>query len=306
MIDSRRVERRRLAGSTLEVSAIGAAIDPAPIASPEADDQLVGQIRRLRRAGVTTYDLSAARSVARATRVVRGALSRGDSEVCVIVAESHPAGQKGRSAHGPGAPDVPHDRPPDAEDMEASLSGLRDLGTVLVQGASESPSVVSGGLPSGGYLIPWSPQGGRLGSPGAPGAKNWLSTELSLLDTRSLASLRSENRSGAPRVFVRNPFADGRLDGSRFGGLAGVQGRVASPIDVRSLHQDFDPVLRLAPLTRERRRTLAQAAIRFALRWPWVATVLLPPEPPERWGELIDSLSTPELTDDELRAAGVL
>jgi aryl-alcohol dehydrogenase-like predicted oxidoreductase len=306
MVDSRRMERRRLADSAIETSVIGVVIDPASVASPEADDQLVGQIRRLREAGVTTFDLSAARSVSRGARVLRRALVRGDSEICLIVREETSSAEEAPSIRNSGSTGSEVDRSIAADKAHEALADLHELGAVLVQIAGEKPPTDRRGWAAGRFVLPWSARSGRGAKPSLEETAAGYSTELSLLDTHSLPSLRAENPSGTPRIFVRNAFADGRLDGSRFGGPGDLRRPSATPIDLRTLHEEFDPVLRLAPLTQARTRTLAQAAVRFVVRWPWVAAVLLPLEPPERWDEILGSLAVPELTDAELGAAGVL
>jgi len=131
-----------------------------------------------------------------------------------------------------------------------------------------------------------------------------LCVELSLLDRSWLGPLSDRASHGPLGVLVRDPFAGGRLDGTRFASTLGERGPSSAPLDVRSLHAEFDPVLQLAFLTRARRRTLAQAGLLFLFRWPWVSTVLVPLPRPERWEEVLGASSAPPLDPAELQALG--
>jgi aryl-alcohol dehydrogenase-like predicted oxidoreductase len=80
----------------------------------------------------------------------------------------------------------------------------------------------------------------------------------------------------------------------------------ARPADMRRLRREFEPVLRLGFLTEGGRRTLAQAALRFVLRWPWVVTCVIPLPPPERFEEILGFGSAPEISDEELARLGLV
>ncbi len=123
--------------------------------------------------------------------------------------------------------------------------------------------------------------------------------ELSLLDRELVSGFGPANRKLEASVIARNPFSDGRLDGSRFAAAAMLTGPGARPIDLRRLRADFEPVLALGFLTKTRRRTLAQAALRFVLGWPWVVTSVIPLPTPERFEEILGFESSLPFTDDE-------
>jgi hypothetical protein len=124
--------------------------------------------------------------------------------------------------------------------------------------------------------------------------------KLSLLD-RDLVSLFESAAPGETACLIaRDPFSEGRLDGSRFAATAMLSGPGSGPVDVRRLRADFEPVLGLGFLTKDRQRTLAQAALRFVLHWPWVATAVVPLPAPERLEEVLRFGETPPLSQDEL------
>jgi aryl-alcohol dehydrogenase-like predicted oxidoreductase len=130
--------------------------------------------------------------------------------------------------------------------------------------------------------------------------------ELSLLDRELGRLFQSPTGTSEPRLIARNPFSDGRLDGSRFAATTMLAGPGAGPIDLRRMHADFDPVLALGFLTKDRRRTLAQAALHFVLGWPWVATSVVPLPNPERFEEILGFAASTSLTVEELDRLGLV
>ncbi len=135
----------------------------------------------------------------------------------------------------------------------------------------------------------------------ATGDPGLLAGPYSLLH-RTLAEDAARAAGTAPFGWVvRDPFAGGRLDGSRFApALRG--GRPATPRSVRELEAEFAPVAPYRFLARTGRRTLAQASLQFLLMRPWVATICVPPPVVERWDELFRLSDALPLTDEE-RAA---
>ncbi|MGA8664678.1 MAG: hypothetical protein WB809_06420 [Thermoplasmata archaeon] len=101
-------------------------------------------------------------------------------------------------------------------------------------------------------------------------------------------------------LLARDPFAEGRLDGSRFSGNWLERGPSATPASLRTLSVEFEPVLRLGFLTADHRRTMAQAALQYAGSRPWVACVLAPLPPADRVEELLSAFSRPGLTAQEI------
>ena len=161
-----------------------------------------------------------------------------------------------------------------------------------------------------GTIVGWSLHHGyRTAHPHEEHRDAWkspVSVEFSLLEHQLVDTLdqRFADRPGS--VLVRNPFASGRLDGSRISRANQWPGPSTRPMDLTSLHAEFDSVLELAPLTRDKRRTLAQASIQYLLRWPWVATVILPFVLIERFGELQGAFSARALESSELQPLGLL
>ena len=128
----------------------------------------------------------------------------------------------------------------------------------------------------------------RVGLPsGEPDlAAGLRSAPLSLLDlTWPAAALRSPPDPGFALI-ARDVFAGGALDGSLIDAGVGGRGRPGPPPTLAQLHGRLDPVLRLGSLTRSSGRSLAQAALAFALQWPWVLTAVVPFSAPERWPSL--------------------
>jgi aryl-alcohol dehydrogenase-like predicted oxidoreductase len=99
-------------------------------------------------------------------------------------------------------------------------------------------------------------------------------------------------------VVVRDPFAGGRLDGSLIRQGPFEQG--PSPLRIRQLRSQFAPVLGLEFLTRDRQRTLAQAAIQFALGFPAVATVLVGAGGPREVDDALVAPTRPPLSVEQL------
>jgi len=307
------VGRRPIAGTSVETSVFGFAIDPAPTASPIADRTQVSLMLRARESGVTTFDLSRPRSLPRATQLLRTAFPEGRGGLLVIIGLSAEEPDPGPSRPGPAPARPPPYREEDVRSATVErVSQFAPLGSVFVDwDQSRTPSDALGrtrdwldSLVERDTLAGWSLHGRPGEDPpvprGGPSARP-VSVELSLLDRRVLGSLAARFAETPGGVLVRNPFADGRLDGSRFSAPLFDRDPTASPINLRSLHADFDPVLRLGPLTRNHRRTLAQAALQYLLYWPWVATVLLPLPAPERWEEIRKTASAPPLDIAELR-----
>lgn len=132
-----------------------------------------------------------------------------------------------------------------------------------------------------------------------------LSGALSILDARLALSARDAFGPFGFHWVARDPFAGGRLDGSRF--LAGAaHGPASSPRAVRELEADFASVAPLRFLARPRTRTLAQAAVRYVAEFPWVATVVIPLPAPERWEETVGYAASPPLDPEERARAEAL
>lgn len=284
-------------------------MDP-PVAGPPAGDaRVVALLRRARARGVTTLDVADARFPERAERLIASAFPEPDPELSVIV---------GRSVESL-AREQAGDREP------ADLGGLAEA---LRHSLEQSSRRLA---PAGISWVEWDPVrpaeaedlGGALALPEStalpPGA-DWVvrlapttrsvplvekenplySGTLSLLRPDLVEAFGGSSLPPDSRLIARDPFAAGRLDGSRFAREARFPGPGTPPINVRSLHEEYDPVLRFGFLTEGRRRTLAQAALQFVLSFGWVVAVVVPLPDPERFDEVLSAGSRPPLSSDEV------
>lgn len=319
MSDVEVIGRRPIAGIGIETSVLGLEINPVPTALLEQDKMTTAWIRRSLGWGVSTLDLGRLQSPQRVIRLVRAALAGIDARVLLIVGFSPGSAHSGPS--GPTLRDVGRPASGVREEKESLLETIRSLrpaGSVLVDwdpgGELPSPTdptaVWLDDLVREGTIIGWSLRRGfrvaNLGGEPREGWKTPVSVELSLLQPAILGSLDRQFAGRPGSALVRNPFASGRLDGSRISRANDWPAPSARPVDLGALHAEFDPVLRLAPLTRNRRRTLAQASIQYLLRWPWVATVILPLTSIEHRDEIQGAFLAPELETSELERLGLL
>ncbi len=297
------VPRRALFGTPLDTSVLAIRIDPAPSAAPEEDRRMAEDVRRGWEAGITTFDLAHVPLFARAASILLTAVPEPDPRLRVLVA---PPGDR-PSAAGVGAP-----KPGPGSEGSAPGDVLRALGRVgslLAEidfelaapvTAEERSRPLGSDAPDAWPVVRWPSR--RAGEAPHVDPSDPVSADFSLLETGLLSDESAPLRAADGRVIVRNPFADGRLDGSRFSLEIRDRAPTSRPVDVRALHAEFDPVLRLAPLTRDRRRTLAQAALQYVLFWPWVAAAILPASSLERWSEIDGTFGAPPLTVEELSA----
>ena len=313
------IERRPLAGTRIVTSVLGLEIDPLPTARLEEDEVSAAWIRRSLDWGITAFDLSRARSVPRAVRLLRTALTGKDAPVVLIVGFSRASARPGPAALVTGPVRRPSFGVPDTEErLLETVRAVRPAGSVLVDwDPGDSPSWPTDPIArwldertEEGTIAGWSLHLGSLprsSDEEPPGAwKSPVSVELSLLHHDPIDSLNGQFAQRPGSVLVRDPFASGRLDGSRISRANEWPTPSVRPINLASLHAEFDAVLELAPLTRGRRRTLAQASIQYLLRWPWVSTVILPFVSVQRWDELGGAFSAPPLELSELEALGLL
>jgi aryl-alcohol dehydrogenase-like predicted oxidoreductase len=304
------VERRNVPGRGYDLSAITLDLAATPVATEFSRQSAIAAIRRARAAGVTTFDLANAPNPPLLESVLAEAFTLEDPEVVTIL---------GR----PTAPDRPVVRPVStpaagAGDGLATLRGsLRDslhrLGRnhrVIVEwtadaAAPATPEVLSEleRSRSEGEVLDYALR--RSAADPRPdelrAARVGLaSVDLSLVRTEALGALGSTVTDAHPGWIARDVFAGGLLDGSA--SLAGPRGpelRVG-PSRIGELRARFEPVLALGFLTERGERTLAQAAVRFALRWPWVVSASIPLPPVDRFEEVLGYARAPEITETEL------
>jgi aryl-alcohol dehydrogenase-like predicted oxidoreductase len=310
MLPAPPIERRALPGTSLRFSAVTVALDPPAVAPPAADARTVALLRRARERGITTFDVARARFPARAERLIATAFTATDPDLAVIVGRSI---ETLASEHGPS--DARGSTGPPAEALEASLEQSRrrlapvplmvlewDPGRHEETPKSEPPIPFPATVGASPPDLFWAYRLSSVNTvlPPVPRPPPLFAGEFSLLEDGVAPLFDSAPTVREARLIARNPFGDGRLDGSRFAAtmVPGEPGH--GPVDVRRLHAEFDPVLRLGFLTQGRRRTLAQAALHFVLRWPWVATCVIPLPTPERFDEILGYASSPPLDEDDL------
>lgn len=309
------VERRNIPGSRYSVSAITVTVDPPAVAPPSVDARTVALLQRAREWGITTFDVAGARHPERAERLIARAFPSTDPAVGVIVGRS--VESLAREAASPESAPITGDLLGRVlRSLESSGKRLAPVPIVVVEWELAADAEGGGASQSGPQPFPDRDSEGpmwamRLDSstvtlPPVPGSAALYAADLSLLDHRAVRLF--EDTLGPPdaRLLARNPFAGGRLDGTRFAATTAPSGPAAGAVDLRRLHTEFDPVLRLGFLTEDRRRTLAQAALQFVLGWPWVVTAVIPLPEPGRFEELLGWDAVPHLSDEDRRSLGFL
>ena len=112
-------------------------------------------------------------------------------------------------------------------------------------------------------------------------APSWVRFPFHLLSPPEADGAVEECRRASVPLVSSDPFADGRLDGSRLSSSPlEVSGR-PRPSDWAELQRDWAPVLSLGFLTEGGRRTLPQAAVDFALGTPGVSGAIVSAPDPE-------------------------
>ncbi|MGA8276412.1 MAG: hypothetical protein WB789_03760 [Thermoplasmata archaeon] len=304
------IPQRRVAPGGPRLSLLGITVIPPPV--PGAGDRsAVDRLRRVRSAGVSTFDVAGSPEPRQSERLLRAAFPDPDPDLVVIVGRR--LEDLVRQEEGP-AP------PPDSSrgvterlrhSLEDSNRRLAPNHVGIVEWVDpELPPTLDWGRVTHGLgdgSPPWLGRrwtGGDAPIPVERGDRSTpllLSGALSLLDFQLVPSLESRVREGPLTFLARDPFAGGRLDGTRAAGSAVERGPWAGPIRLRDLEVEFGPVLRLAHLTEHRRRTMAQAAILYVAHWPWVGSVLAPLPTSDRLEEVVGAFRTPPLSEEDLR-----
>jgi hypothetical protein len=278
--------RRTLPAGGPSVSLLGFVIDPPGPPTPTVDRSTIEMLRRARAAGVTVFDAASSRNPDRGLALLATAFPDADERLVVLV---QPTGEEASRSKGGRAP-----RLASTASSVPTLLGLvtaiteREPGQQLVAGRA-TPARSAVRVDPAAESLPPAVEGGLYVGP------------FSLLDL-GIGRLIERAPPGTPSssVFARDPFAGGRLDGSRLAGGAFDRAPSMAPPSLRSLEEDFAPVLRLGFLTSSRVRTLAQASVQFVAAHPWVASVLAPLPPPDRLEELAAAFSRPPLSEAEL------
>ncbi len=307
-----RVSYRSVAGTRLRSSVIGLRVEAPVSATSPSDQRNVALLANARSRGITTFDVGEGAGSQRAERWIRSAFPSVDPDLLVLVHRS-PAllAQKGaRDRSSPQGGDLEtllrHSLEQSAERLRPHSVGLllwqpsAEAGAPLGEEVSALERLKTDGMFAGwGLSIP---PGGTVSESAAPGepAPALLSATLSPLDSRLLPPLAERGSHGPLGFFAQDPLGGGRLDGTRFAESVVDRRPDRRPVNVRELHREFAPVLGLGFLTERRNRTLAQASLRFVLRWHWVCSALVPLPSPERLDEIIGTESSPPLSDEEV------
>jgi len=271
---------------------------------------VVERLRRARAAGVTTFDVAGSPEPRQSERLLGEAFPNRDPELVVVVGRrledliEREAARPGTVNLADGVVERLHHT---LEESGHRLAPNR-VGVVEWTDPAVPPDVERAvgrlGAAAGG---PWLCRRRKEGQPAPIGGAQpparplLLSGSLSLLDRRPVAVFEAERAEGPVVFLARDPFAGGRLDGTRAAVSGVLRGPGTGPVRLRELQAEFGPVLRLGFLTEHRRRTMAQAAIRYAAHWSWVGSVLAPLPTSDRLEEVLGSFGTPPLSDEEIR-----
>lgn len=318
MVDPPPMERRPVPGTRLRTSPLAVRLDASPTAFPEPDEAVVARIARVRRGGITTFEVGTGPHSARVERWLARAFPSEDEDLAILADRSSEGlAQEEGAAHPPATNDtlerllrrsisasasrlsphaidllVWHSRP---EDPDGDARAHRALEQLRTEG------VVQGWIHRIGPADRLPPTSESRAAP-----PPLYAGPLSVLDHRLLGALEERSARTPFGFFADDPLGRGRLDGSEFGRSLAERAPGEPPRTVAELQREFDPVLRLAFLTGGSRRTLAQASLRFALHWPWVCSAIVPLPPPERLAELERWAVVPELSDEEIARIAAL
>ena len=289
--------RRPLPASPFELSIL--TLQLGPVRGPAGVGPLRAAVRRARAAGITTFDLTEGPEPAVAESILREAFPPGDAEVVVILPEGPSVP---RAATGAGLETAPPLLP--GAGRPGETGSFPRLYEVRPRAAS-GPRGFEPAVPPSRRVIRCRTAEEAEAISGVPGPL-LAAGPLSLLQ-HDLANAVDAGRDPTSFAWIaRDPFAGGRLDGSRFAVPRFAGGPVPAPATVRQLGSELESVLPFAFLARPGQRTLAQAAIRFPLARRYVASVVIPVPAPERWEEIVGFAASPALSDDEVaRAARV-
>lgn len=307
------IRRRSVPGTRTHVSELGFTVAPTTRDSPVLGDRLLRVLRSARARGVTTFQVPDSPTAPRGERLLADAFPTADPECTVLVGRSWStlAEEAGRTTKTPPADGLEGLL---LRSLVASEARLAPLSIGIVEWTHESDSAIP--LAAAAEVLDRVQRTGAFAAwslvirPGEPltdggrgpesGAGPLFSGEISPLDPRLVHPLAVRAAAGPVGFFARDPLGSGRLDGTRFARSIADRRPDVPPVNVRALRREFDPVLRMSFLTEGRQRTLAQAAVRFAVDWPWVCSALVPIPSPERLEEIVRSTTVPPLSELEV------
>jgi hypothetical protein len=138
----------------------------------------------------------------------------------------------------------------------------------------------------------------------------WVRFPFHLLSAPAIDEALATAQSASVPVLSSDPFADGRLDGSRLRGSPLDDPGRPAPADWAAVRRTWSPVLALGFLTEARQRTLPQAALQYVLGTAGVTGALVPASDSAAISEVALVRRLPGLTQGEreriaaLRAGG--
>ncbi len=292
--------RRSPPGAAWSFSAIGWDLGSGA-AGRGATDRLpsVALLRRARGQGVTTFDLGRSRPSEMVETLLGEAFPDPDDELVTILPHRAPPSAPGESARS-------RDRSLTElrADLGAARHRLRGAGQLVIDWQKGDPAVPTPGPSSEeaavlrnelavlGWTVPGNVPGGV--QPPALGCG-----PISLLESSVPRALGFGAPTGTAWI-ARDPLAGGRLDGTAFARPVLGPRSPGPPTSLRALEAEFAAVRPFGFLTAGTGRTLAQAALRFALAWPWVVTVSVPFPSPDRLAEIAGTVNAPPLSATEL------
>jgi aryl-alcohol dehydrogenase-like predicted oxidoreductase len=299
--------RRVIPGTHLEASSIGLVLAGGAAGSPDRDAARDPLLRRARQMGVTTFVVGEGAGAPGWERRLARVLPAPDPEIVILVDRS-PGSNDLRSSPDSAAPAQIEDAlRRSIEESNERLGGHRvamvrwdpsdgDVDLATEWGASLD-RLTQSGLISGIVRAVRPP----VALPPAPALRGpeLYSGSLSLLDRRLEATLDARASEHELGFFAADAFASGRLDGRAIASSPLERGPGRPPTPVRELEREFEPVLRLRPLTEGRRRTLPELALAFVLRRRWVASAILDLPPAERLDVVLRAARAPPPTDEE-------
>lgn len=303
-------QRRPLANGP-SLSLLSLTVLPPPVPGAAGERSVVERLRQARIAGVTTFDVAGSGDPRQAEHLLSEAFPEVDPGLVVIVRRQFDdlihRGDRAPplSARGDDLLDrLRHSFVESNRRLAPNCVGIVEWTGDGFPSTPEWQGTSSGLL---GPNPPWLCRRVKEGDSSLPPETDHrtpsrlFSGALSLLDSRLVSALQTRAETSPVAFLARDPFAGGRLDGTRASGTGVERGPGTGPVRLRELQEEFGPVLRLASLTAHRRRTMAQAAIRFAAQWPWMGSVLVPLPTADRWREVLGTFDTPPLSDEELR-----
>ncbi len=298
--------RRSPVGLTRSLSAVAWSLDPGPDARDGPTAATIGELRRARALGITTFDLGTARVPGIAEIALGRAFPERDPEIVTILPLS-----TRRLAPSVAARDGASLDETVRAALSASAERLAGAGQIVVEWQADSPDPARPdrafealeSLRREGHLVGVAterlprPAQEREGPSRPPGLR---AGSFSLLQPGLATAPDGPAGTTTPSWIARDVLAGGRLDGTAFSLPSPRLRGGTPPSSIRALESEFEPVRRLAFLTSGGRRTLAQAALRFVLAWPWVATASIPVPAPERLDEIARAGESPPLSPEEV------